>query len=337
MREIEKGIFTFEIPLPDNPLKWLNCYVIRGEGSERNLLIDSGFHRRECWEALLDGIRELALSPCNTDVLFTHLHSDHTGNGFELSRLGYKIMMGRRDYHRLFDSVPAWERRARRLGVPDGLLEKIVYQNPGLLYAPQKFETEFLNDGDRLSYGGRRLECILVPGHTPGNLCLYDAENRIMFTGDHILFDITPNIVSWLGFQDSLGAYLESLERIRKYDIRLALPAHRSCGSLTAAERITELQEHHRQRLGEILAAAERLPGADAYELAAQIRWNIHAESWEDFPPGQKWFAAGETQAHLEYLQLRGFLRMEEDESGTCRYYPKSAGKGIITTAEGRL
>lgn len=324
MKELEPGIFTFEIPLPDNPLKWLNCYVIKGGASERNLLIDSGFHRPECWEALFAGMRELSLRPENTDVLFTHLHSDHTGNGYELSQRGYRILMGKTDYLRLFDvHAASWELRARRLGVPSALLDAVVYHNPGLLYASQPFPATPLDDGAQLSYGGRRLSCLAVPGHTPGNLCLYDAENQILFSGDHILFDITPNIVSWLGFPDALGAYLDSLARMKAYPVRLALPAHRTGGSLSVEERIAALQEHHRQRLDEVFDAAKRFPGVSAFALAGHISWHIHADSWDDFPPGQKWFAAGETQAHLEYLQYRDFLRMEEDASGTCLYYPK--------------
>lgn len=324
MKELEPGIFTFEIPLPENPLKWLNCYVIMGHGTERNLLIDSGFHQPECQEALFAGMRELALRPDNTDVLFTHLHSDHTGNGYELSRLGYRILMGRTDYLRLFDPhAPSWALRAQRLGVPAELLDAVVYHNPGLLYASQPFPATPLKDGSLLSYGGRCLRCLVVPGHTPGNLCLYDAENQIMFTGDHILFDITPNIVSWVGFPDALGAYLESLTRIEAYPVRLALPGHRTSGALTVQERVAALQEHHRQRLAEVLAAARCRPGVSAFELAGHIAWNIHADSWEDFPPGQKWFAAGEAMAHLEYLQCRQSLYMEQDAAGVCRYYPK--------------
>ena len=52
-----------------------------------------------------------------------------------------------------------------------------------------------LENGDTLSYGGYTLECILTPGHSPGHMCLYIRELKQMFLGDHVLFDITPNIV----------------------------------------------------------------------------------------------------------------------------------------------
>lgn len=56
--QVAENVYTFKIVLPNNPLKWLNCYVIKGN---KNLLIDTGFNRPECREALLDGMRELDL------------------------------------------------------------------------------------------------------------------------------------------------------------------------------------------------------------------------------------------------------------------------------------
>ena len=44
-KQIKDNIYVFPIVLPDNPLKWLNCYAIKGRAGERSLLIDSGFNR----------------------------------------------------------------------------------------------------------------------------------------------------------------------------------------------------------------------------------------------------------------------------------------------------
>jgi hypothetical protein len=43
-----------------------------------------------------------------------------------------------------------------------------------------------------------------------------------------------------------------------------------------------------------------------AYEIAAGMTWDIDCEKWEDFPIAQKWFATGETIAHLRYLESEG-------------------------------
>ena len=50
-------IYRIEVPLPDNPLRYLNPYVIIG--ADRTLVIDTGFKRSECREALFSGLSEL--------------------------------------------------------------------------------------------------------------------------------------------------------------------------------------------------------------------------------------------------------------------------------------
>ena len=75
---IEGNIYLIPVPLPDNPLRNLNSYVIRAEGGGRHLLIDTGFRRDECRDALLAGLGELDVRLEDTDIFLTHLHSDHT-------------------------------------------------------------------------------------------------------------------------------------------------------------------------------------------------------------------------------------------------------------------
>lgn len=64
------------VPLPGNPLKNLNAYLIRGP---RNLLVDTGFRQEACRQALAAGLAELEVSMADTDIFLTHLHSDHAG------------------------------------------------------------------------------------------------------------------------------------------------------------------------------------------------------------------------------------------------------------------
>lgn len=319
------NIYTFPITLPDNPLKWLNCYVIKSD-SGRDLLVDTGFNRPECMEALWNGMRALDMVPENTDVFLTHLHADHTGNASALYRMGCRVFMGALDYNRMIRSreenwQPARERTAKEGMAPEEVT--VVFQhNPGILYGPETFDAILVEEGMILNYGGHTLETVFTPGHTPGHMCLYDRTDKLMFLGDHVLFDITPNICAWYGVSDSLGNYLDSLEKIRTFDIDVALPAHRNASNMTVKKRVDELLVHHEHRLSltkEIIAAH---PGFTAYEIAAKLKWKIRCDSWEDFPPGQKYFALGETIAHVDYLIQRKELRRETDHKGVYHYYP---------------
>lgn len=156
-----------------------------------------------------------------------------------------------------------------------------------------------------MAYGGRWLQCILTPGHTPGHLCLYEPEQQCLFAGDHVLFHITPNICRWSGVEDSLGNYLASLRKVRDLPAELLLPAHRAeTGSLAA--RVDELTAHHARRVENALETIGREPGLTAYEIAGRMAWSIQCRGWTDFPLPQQFFAVGEAMAHLDYLTARG-------------------------------
>ena len=88
------AFYAIPIPLPGNPLKSLNAYVITGQ---RNLLVDTGFRQEACRQALLSGLAELGISMDNTDIFLTHLHSDHTGLAPEIRGRSTRIYIGAED------------------------------------------------------------------------------------------------------------------------------------------------------------------------------------------------------------------------------------------------
>ena len=312
---IEDNIYTIPVPLPNNPLRQLNSYVIKGEG--RNLVIDTGFKLEECRKALCDGLEELGVDMNCTDIFLTHLHSDHSGLAAELATQSSKIYISRADGELLTLSLTQGLGRVeeyRSYGFSEKELENF-WENPSMKYRQESpFSFTYVADGDVLTYGGRRLEVIFTPGHTPGHVCLYDRANKVMFLGDHVLFNITPNITTWPFFEDPLGHYVHSLMDISIYDVRLPLPAHRGVNG-TMAERIGTIIEHHGARIREMLDILTERPGLTPYDLSGMMTWRMHGKtnSWADFPLNQKWFAVGETAAHLDYLLKRGRVRREFD------------------------
>ena len=91
--QIEGNIFSIYVPLPENPLRNLNSYLVKGAPGERSLLIDTGFRREECREALLTGLEELGVRLEETDICLTHLHSDHSGLAAELAANADKLVV----------------------------------------------------------------------------------------------------------------------------------------------------------------------------------------------------------------------------------------------------
>lgn len=320
--EVAANIFRIGVPLPDNPLKELNSYLIRGE--HENLLIDTGFRCKPCYDALAEAFRELGVSVEETDVLNTHMHADHTGLSRHFAGSRRHIYLSKTDLSVLESNLSGADFRARDIryrheGFPPDMLEKSQEGNPTIQYMVTGIDERFtgLDPGTKFRTGGYQLELLAMPGHSPGNLMFWCEAEQIMFTGDHILFDISPNITAWTHVEDSLGDYLDSLHAAKRYPVKTALPAHRKSGDYH--QRIDALLEHHEKRLAETLAIVRAEPGLTAYEIAGRMQWKIRSRNWAEFPLVQKWFAVGECMAHLDYLRIR--KKIVRDESGALWKY----------------
>ncbi|WP_462354860.1 MBL fold metallo-hydrolase [Fusobacterium ulcerans] len=296
------------IPLPENPLKTLNSYLIKLEN--RNLLIDTGFNRPECHEALIENLKELNVDMEKTDIFLTHLHSDHTGLINKIAHKNSKVYIGKIDYEYMFENLEGfnWEESEKRFaseGFPYEIIERLRDTNQAKIFAPDgMFESILVEDGYKFNVDKLEFTVILTSGHTPGHTCLYLEKEKLLFSGDHILFDITPNITSWLRVKDSLRNYIESLEKIKKLEITKTFPGHRATSD-DVYSRIDEIIEHHKSRLTdtlEVIKEKSAKEGLTAYEIASFMKWNMRGKSWTEFPDNQKWFAVGETLSHLDYL-----------------------------------
>lgn len=327
LTEIANGLWSFPIILPNNPLKWLNCYAIKARDGGRNLLIDTGFDKAECRADLFAGMDALGLEPEKTDVFLTHIHSDHIGNAAALQRLGCRMIMGKTDFELLSvgetERWAAGKRRAAAEGMPIEELELACRLDRSLIFSSGPIEAETVKEGDTLHYGGFHFQCVETPGHSPGHMCLYEPRGKIMLLGDHVLFDITPNICAWSSRADSLGDYMKSLEKTAFYDIAVPLPGHRGMAREALRSRVSALLEHHRQRLSEAETLIRESRGLSAYETAARMSWKIRAQDWREFPVTQKYFALSETLAHLDHLLKKGRILRAAEENGEIRYYPQ--------------
>lgn len=314
IEEVASNLFRIEVPLPNNPLRSINSYVLKGP--ERNLVIDTGMNREECENALRSGFEELSLDLSVTDFFITHFHADHIGLVSRFagdSSLVYyneteaAMFSGTRDSSGFRDRMTA---AARLNGFPEDEVQKSFENHPGFKYSPQTYPSfTIVRDGDVLKVGDWALECVSTPGHTVGHMCLYDREQKIFIAGDHILGDITPNIAHEGEDRNPLQDFLDSLDKVAALDVELVLPGHRRIFH-TFRERIEELKDHHQVRADEVLAILEA--GAKTvYEIAGLMTWSISVKTWADFPIMQKWFASGETNAHLIYLEQRGQVQRE--------------------------
>jgi glyoxylase-like metal-dependent hydrolase (beta-lactamase superfamily II) len=160
-----------------------------------------------------------------------------------------------------------------------------------------------LDDGDLVELGGRELRAVWTPGHSPGHLCFYDARERLLLAGDHVLPRISPNIsVHSQQRPNPLAEFMDALRKVRALDVDEVLPAH-EYRFRNLASRVDDLLEHHHARLRAIEEMVAATPGITCWELTVALPWS---RPWADIPPFMRRAANGETLAHLMVLLAAG-------------------------------
>jgi len=308
IEEILPRLFRIEIPLPDNPLKVLNSYVITGH--RKNLIVDTGLNHPACLNAMHRRLKELSIDLGETDFFITHYHADHIGLLGRLAMPASMIYFNESDAS-LISAGGLWDHTIdfhTRYGFPMDELQEFLDKEPVYKYF-EKGDLKFtcVRDGDEISAGDYRFTCVSTPGHTGGHMCLYEDREKLLIGGDHILDGITPNISQWFEHTNPLDSYLMSLDRTAVLDIDILLPGHRNIVEDTG-KRIRELKRHHAVRADDICSILGKNEG-DALHVASQMRWDLSYDSWDKFPVFQKWFAFGEAVAHLTYLEANGKIR----------------------------
>ncbi len=313
IREIKPGLSRLEIPLPKNPLRAINSYLIKSDG--RSLLIDTGLDLPECRQEMLKDLKTLDVAPENLEFFITHMHSDHLALLTELATDKSTVY-----FNRLEAALPGfpqeWEKIRRYYmlnGFPEPEIKRAFDRHPGRRHIIPPFKYHILGDGDPLEFGDYHFRCIQTPGHSPGHLCLYERGKKILVSGDHLLLEITPNISVWYEGRNPLKEYLASLEKIYPLDVSLVLPGH---GSLFTdhRKRIEELKVHHKERNEETLSILDG-HRMDGYRISSLMKWDVEIGSWEKFPSQQKLFATGETLAHLTFLEAEGKVKSVDENN----------------------
>lgn len=325
VEQIAPGIYRIGVPLPGNPLRMTNTWLVMG--GPRHLLIDNGFNMPECFEALMAGLGSLNVPLNSLDCFLTHTHTDHTGLTHCLAVAPEaRIFTSAGDGAAMNHAVNN-ERHWRDLfhsmlphGFSQGDIDRLLSAHPAKIYAPpQALNFTPVGEGDVLEYGAYKLRVLSVPGHTPDHVALLDEERGLFFAGDHILGRITPNIAPWASMPNPLGSYLKSLDRTRGLPIRLTLPGHRAVIEDTRA-RIDELKAHHAARLDEVRGILRTGGQMSASAVARRMSWNLRYPDWDAFPVQQRWFATGEGLSHLRHLHAIGEVSLHTGADGSISF-----------------
>jgi len=311
--EVYPGVHQLRIPIPDNPLGFLNSYLIRGD--KGCLLIDTGWNTDEAFQSLGDQLQDLGLGLSDIAlVVITHVHPDHYGLAGRIKQstptrfafhLWEKAVVESRYIH--YSELQAKiGQLLLRHGVPEQVRPPLQSASmPTLDLVSVAWPDEVLYGGEIFSFGEFQLEVLWTPGHAPGHVCLYEPAKKLLFAGDHILPTITPNVHYHLqSGSNPLSDYLNALRQLKRLPVDLVLPAHEHIFT-DMGKRIQAIIDHHDERNLHILRIIERAP-MTAYSIAEELPWNVPGEGWGRLSPLMQRFAVMEAIAHLEFLRMEG-------------------------------
>jgi glyoxylase-like metal-dependent hydrolase (beta-lactamase superfamily II) len=328
---VADGVQWIRMGLPF-ALNHINLWLLRDEMDGENgkiqgwTVVDCCIDRAESraqWQSIFD--TQLEGLPI-LRVICTHMHPDHIGLAHWIcDTWKVRLWISATDYNVARNLSSA----ASNVG---GQAAADFYASHGLIdpesVAKIKARTGYYSglvpavpdsyhrimDGDVIRIGGRDWRCISGYGHAPEHIALYCEDLNTLISGDMVLPRISTN-VSVFDLEpegNPLKLFLTSIKRYLDLPAdTLVLPSHGK--PFTGMhQRIAQLQNHHADRLAEVMQACTAQPhsGADIVPIMFKRELDLH----------QMTFAIGEAVAHLHMLWYEGKLSRLSGTDGVYRF-----------------
>lgn len=326
--EVVPGVWRTECEMYSTPyLITTNAYVV-ADGADA-VMIDTAWwwdQGREHLDALIEeAVGDRALR----SVVLTHAHRDHSGNAEAVvAALGSDIVLlaaeqptvsAMSDFQGLPDAAAGVE-WYRQLGFPDAVARTVVDSK----LADHPLATRrvrWVQPGHILTVGDRRLRLIASPGHTPGHACVWDEENRILFSGDALLprGNGNPHVtVRPFTSPDPLSDYVHGLEAIRLLGARLCLPGHG--GPVTDVDGLIQTHLDYVEAKTDSVRVLLTERPMTVFDLALGIGWRGGRKRFTDLVNDELFLAAGDTLARVRRLATLGDAVREVASDGVETY-----------------
>ena len=304
----------------------INSYLILPEeGSRELVLIDTGVGREEAWQALGAGLARFGYRMEDISlILLTHAHTDHFGQAPRIRRASGCEIWGHEaiqasvaDYLPPPSRVEREKQFFRRLGFTDAMYDKIFEYRDyvGEIFEPCELDRALV-DGDVIEIDGFHLHTIHTPGHCAEEVVYWQPKSRQMFSGDHLLPDITP--VCLLDIPDRPGGervhaltqYYQSADKLLPYDVDYVYPSH---GDVFTDHR--ELIAGYKLATERRLLKICRILREQGPLTPLEVGQHLFPKAWRD----QLYAVCSEVMGHLDMLIDEGFVSAGED-AGRLRY-----------------
>ncbi len=300
-------------------LGYNNVYLV--SEADALVVIDTGPDYRGARETILEALAGRRPSV----VLATHGHLDHAGLGTWWQERGIPVAIGALDLPQALSQSDAdidhLESYARSVGAPAEVVGEVIAglelrrlwasemrsragwrdardgRWPTALRYPAFQPEQTVTDDEGFPCG---LQVLMSPGHTPGNLVAWLPSERLLFSGDQLLPDITPTpAIQFLEGRrvPSLPPFLHSLDRISGLGATRCFPGHGEPfdGVEAAISDNLSQAKNRTMRLEQVMAEAS---GATVYDLSERL-----------YPRALRrrfWQIIATVQGHLDVLAEQG-------------------------------
>lgn len=311
---------TLPTPFPVGPV---HAYLLVGE---LLTLVDAGPDTAAAWTALQAGLSDLGYRVSDLQrILITHAHVDHYGLSGRLAKASKAEVWAHPEARPTVEGWPDYrahrERHWRELltvaGVPASRMEAAARRYRGFrgLQRPTAVHHE-LTEGQQLIMAGACWQVLHCPGHARSLVCFYQPESQVLIGSDHLLGQISSNAIAeppppgQTRRGKPLLEYWRSLQRVHDLEITVVLPGH---GSLVRNHRqlIQERFRFYEQRLDHL----RRILWIRPHTI-----WELARALFRDLDQVDTFLAVSEVLGHLEVLEERGEVEVENSAAGVWRY-----------------
>ena len=313
--EVVPGVWRVPVPTPF-AVGEVNVYLVDGTAP---VMVDAGLagtRTRDCLrEALAAAGRRVEDV---ATLLVTHSHVDHAGGAGDVHaasgcavRAHERALASVRDVAGHFASYAPWFGRfLRRSGFSDETISRHAEMARALRFGSRGVpDPVAIGQGDEVDAGGRMLVAHESPGHASDHVSFLLAGEGVLFTGDHVLPEISPNPTLEAprpGDAEKPRALLqfrESLPRIAALPVRVACPAH-GLPFADLAGRCRELLDHQAGRVARVreilLASGPMTRKTLSREVFGEVKlWDVY-------------LGLSEVAAAVEVLEADGLAIVED-------------------------
>ena len=239
-----------------------NTYLI---GDEEVTVIDPGPALHEHIEAIIQASANIK------QILLTHTHPDHSP--------GTRLLQD-------------------NIGVPVFALITESSKDQDITFTPERI----LIDGEIIANEYYSIEVIHTPGHASNHLCYLLKDEKLLFTGDHIMDGSTVVIASPDG---SMQDYIDSLAKLKEYDLNKIAPGHGELIDEPYAV-VDWIVKHRFERESKVIDVLKQHNSGDLNTLVKDIYSDVDAM----LHPVAKW----SLESHLVKLMDEGVVTRKNDK-----------------------